>query len=60
MPASSHTTRVSPQKNEYYVLFSKKAPNGKILAEKFDLGLNKIKKPGQYDKIPTEYSDMIH
>ena len=37
--------------SEYYVLFSKKTPRGKHLAERFDSGLKKLKSSGEYDKI---------
>ncbi|MBF0257927.1 MAG: transporter substrate-binding domain-containing protein [Desulfamplus sp.] len=41
--------------DEYYILFSRKTPNGKELADKFDSGLKKIKESGVYDKILVEY-----
>lgn len=38
-------------KNEFYILFSKKIPNGRELADKFDSGLKKLKESGAYDII---------
>lgn len=37
--------------NEFYILFSKKTPNGQRLANKFDSGLKKLKESGAYDLI---------
>ena len=41
--------------DQYYVLFSKKSPNGKLYSEKFDSGLKKLKASGQYTKIMREF-----
>ncbi|MBF0228731.1 MAG: transporter substrate-binding domain-containing protein [Desulfamplus sp.] len=41
--------------DEYYILFSKKIPNGKELADKFDSGLKKLKESGGYYKIIAKY-----
>lgn len=38
-------------KNEFYILFSKKTPNGQNLADRFDAGLKKLKESGAYDNI---------
>jgi len=37
--------------NEFYILFSKKTPNGQSLAHKFDSGLKKLKESGSYAQI---------
>ncbi|MBF0203500.1 MAG: transporter substrate-binding domain-containing protein [Desulfamplus sp.] len=41
--------------DEYYILFSKKTPDGKELGDKFDEGMKKIKDSGVYDKILAKY-----
>ncbi|MBF0224935.1 MAG: transporter substrate-binding domain-containing protein [Desulfobacterales bacterium] len=41
--------------NEYYILFSRKTPNGQHFSEKLDSGLKKLKDSGAYDKILAEY-----
>ena len=37
--------------DEYYVLFSKKSPKGKYLSEKFDEGMQALKKSGRYQEL---------
>ena len=39
------------EQSEYFILFSKKNPNSKALADKFDAGFKKLKDSGAYDKI---------
>ncbi len=39
----------------YYILFSKKIPGGKALADKFDSGLKKLMASGEYDIILEKY-----
>ena len=39
------------EQNDYFILFSKKTPNGKAMADKFDAGLKKLKASGAYAKI---------
>ncbi|MBF0204986.1 MAG: transporter substrate-binding domain-containing protein [Desulfamplus sp.] len=41
--------------DEFYILFSKKLPTSKALADKFDEGMKKIKESGLYDKILAKY-----
>lgn len=37
--------------SDYYILFSRKTPNGQMFADKFDAGFKKLKASGAYDKI---------
>lgn len=56
--AKRFTTHPTPAvKNEFFILFSKKIPNGQALADKFDSGLKKLKESGAYDKIIGEDAD---
>ncbi|SLM31964.1 putative ABC-type amino acid transport/signal transduction systems, periplasmic component/domain [Desulfamplus magnetovallimortis] len=48
------------EESEYYILFSKKTPNGQHFADKFDSGLKKIKESGLYDKILVKYLGESH
>jgi polar amino acid transport system substrate-binding protein len=50
---TNHATPV--EQAEYFILFSKKTPNGKALADKFDSGLKKLKDSGAYKKILADY-----
>lgn len=40
--------------NKYFILFSKKTPNGRMFAEKFDSGFKKLKASGRYRQILEE------
>ncbi|MDZ4116123.1 MAG: transporter substrate-binding domain-containing protein [Xanthomonadaceae bacterium] len=54
--AKLFTNHPTPVKQaEYFILFSKKTPNGKALADKFDTGMKKLKDSGAYKKILAEY-----
>lgn len=54
--AKLFTTHPKPvEVAEYFILFSKKAPNGKAMADKFDAGMKKLKDSGAYKKILAEY-----
>lgn len=44
-----HPTPV--EQSDYFILFSRKTPNGKALADKFDAGLEKLKASGAYARI---------
>lgn len=46
----THHRRPSDE-NDYFILFSRKSPNGKEMAARFDAGLKKLKSTGAYDKI---------
>jgi polar amino acid transport system substrate-binding protein len=39
------------EESDYFILFSKKTPKGKAMADKFDAGLKKLKASGAYTKI---------
>lgn len=54
--ASLFTNHPTPvEQGEFYILFSKKTTNGKVLADKFDAGMKKLKDSGAYKKILAEY-----
>ena len=40
--------------DDYFVIFSKKNPNSKALADKLDSGMKKLKASGAYDKIMSQ------
>ena len=42
--------------NSFYILFSKKIPNGMALADKLDSGLSHLKESGAYEKIIKDYT----
>ena len=46
----THHAKASEQ-NDYFIFFSRKNPNAKALADKFDSGLKKLKASGAYAKI---------
>lgn len=37
--------------NDYFIMFARTTPNGRVLADKFDAGLKKLKASGVYAKI---------
>ncbi len=45
------------QEGKMFVLFSKKIPNGQALADKFDIGLKKLKASGRYAQILTQFTE---
>lgn len=42
------------EQSEYFVLFSTKTPNGKMLSDKYESGLKKLKASGAYDKLMAQ------
>ncbi len=50
MELFTHHPRVA-EKNEYYILFSRKSKDGKLFRDKFDPGLRKLRESGVYDRI---------
>ncbi|MDK2123384.1 substrate-binding periplasmic protein [Parachitinimonas caeni] len=45
------------EENVYYLLFSRKTPNGQQLADKLDAGLQKMIDSGAYAKLVAEYTE---
>lgn len=43
------------RKEKMYVLFSRKSPKGKEMADKLDIGLKTLKESGRYDEIFNEF-----
>ncbi len=48
------------EENVFYILFSRKTPDGKYFADKFDSGLKKLKESGVYDIILDEYTSVAN